>query len=153
MECKFLVNHTRSIGEIHSCSKCQQYTHDCPHDITQVVVCPTLSRHDIVLGEERQVRDRQSMRASNPDCAGWSKLCWMHDPSIRPKRHRRAWTTNTLTPPRKCQQLKTRAAKEVLEEDDSTAEPKSATPLIGLRLNDDPPKFWLTRNFATLANI
>ena len=93
-ECKFLVNHTRSIGEIHSCSKCRQYIRDCPHhDITQVVVCPTLSRHDFVLGERWEVRDRQSMRGSNPDCAGWSKLCWMHDPSIRPKRQRRAWTT------------------------------------------------------------
>ena len=63
---------------------------------------------------------------------------------------------NTLTPPRKCQQLNARPASLAKEgpeeEDDSTSEPKSATPLIGLRLNDDPPKFWLTRNFATLAN-
>ena len=122
-----------------------QYIRDRPHDIYPflVVVCPTLSRHDIVLGEQRQVRDRASMRGSNPDCAGCRPNCWMHDPSIRPKRQRRAWT-NTLTPPRKCHRLNPPAvslAKGPEEGDDRTAEPKSATPLIGLRLNDDPPNF------------
>ena len=77
---------------------CRHHIRDCPHDIT--LVCRTLSRHDIVLGEQRgsTVTDRAC------EIAPVGPNCWMHDHSIRPKRRRRA-SNNTQTPPRKCQEL------------------------------------------------
>ena len=105
--------------------------------LPQFVVCPT-DCHVMTLFLGNRGSPWQAEHASELVPL---KQRWMHDPSIRPKRYKRAWS-NTLTSPRKCHQLwvpELSALAKGLEEDDSTAaEPKSATPLIGLLL-----KFYL----------